>query len=153
VIIPLLSPRSGHQHHQAISHHNCVLLILDFIGTLHLKMSSVCRSKVTLKNCAQQNGENSPYYYEEDSGTGGFESTNFSNGSRSCSAILNRVLLKQTATQTNDGQKDEDRATTTLSSPLQLGITVTTSALPQVHELCKRPSYKLLGPVICLWVT
>jgi hypothetical protein len=35
----------------------------------------------------------SPYYSEEDSGTGGFESTNFSKVPRSCSAILKRVLL------------------------------------------------------------
>jgi hypothetical protein len=32
---------------------------------------------------------------QEDSGTGGFESTNFSNGPRSCSAILKRVILKR----------------------------------------------------------
>jgi hypothetical protein len=38
---------------------------------------------------------NAPPTSQEDSETGGIESTNFSNGLRSCSAILQRALLKR----------------------------------------------------------
>jgi hypothetical protein len=53
------------------------------------------------------------------------QSTYFSNGPRSCSVILKRILLKDR--DSNDGQRDEDHATTTVPPPLQHGITVTAS--------------------------